>query len=54
MFHADNDDDAAMQAIGIIARRAYGQLDSPWAVGHIELRNEGAELVRVMPAKADQ
>jgi hypothetical protein len=53
MFHAENDDDAVTQAIAIIMERAYGQLDSPWAIGRIELRNAGAELIREMPAKVD-
>jgi len=51
---AANDDDASIQAIAIIMKRAYGRLDSPWAIGQIDLRDELGDLVYRMPAKVDR
>ncbi len=49
-FQASDDDDASMQAIGIILDRAIG--NDLWAKGHITLRDREGRLVREMPAKS--
>jgi hypothetical protein len=48
-IQATDDDDASMQAIGIILDRAIN--NDLWAKGHITLRDREGRLVREMPAK---
>jgi hypothetical protein len=48
---ADNDEDATMDAIGVIMDNAYSDKEGPWAVGAITLIDPNGNVIHTMAAK---
>jgi hypothetical protein len=48
---ADSDEDATMDAIGVILDNAYADKKGPWAKGAITLTNPNGEVIHTMDAK---
>ncbi len=51
-FSALDDAEAMMDSIPYIMDKAFKDKKGPWAVGHIELRDQDFNLVHHMDAKA--